>query len=405
MRVLMVAPQPFFSPRGTPFSVLNRCRALTALGHQVDLVTYPLGKDVDLPGLKIIRAPRVPGIKSVKIGPSPAKLPLDAGLFLRTLIQLRRRRYDVIHTHEEAGAFGWWLSRVTRIPHLYDMHSDLAQQLTNFGFTKKHPLVRFAAWLERRVLRSAQAVIVICPDLADRVAAYTPGLRPTLIENAPLDPPLRPGAAAEWRKKWCPGEGSVILYAGTLEPYQGVPLLLDAISMLPQPAQAHPARLVLVGGRPDQIDDLRSQALASGLEDRVIFVGQRPHDEMPACFAAADVLVSPRNSGTNTPLKIYSYLQSGRPIVATRLLTHTQVLDDSVAVLVEPTAVAISRGIQSVLEDPEMAARIGHAAYQRAIERYSPQTFLELTAKVYAQVGGPPVSEVNLTNAASVLAE
>ena len=65
---------------------------------------------------------------------------------------------------------------------------------------------------------------------------------------------------------------------------------------------------------------------------------QRPAEEIPAFLDAADVLVSPRSLGTNTPLKIYQYLRSGRPIVATRLLTHTQVLDDEVAILTEPTA-------------------------------------------------------------------
>ncbi len=65
-----------------------------------------------------------------------------------------------------------------------------------------------------------------------------------------------------------------------------------------------------------------------GLADAVIFTGQRPAEEIPRYLDAATVLVSPRASGTNTPLKIYQYLRSGRPIVATRLRTHTQVLND-----------------------------------------------------------------------------
>ena len=78
VRILMIAPEPFFEPRGTPFSEYHRIRALVDLGHEVDLVTYPFGQDVVMPGLRIVRAPRPPFVSRVKIGPSFAKLPLDA---------------------------------------------------------------------------------------------------------------------------------------------------------------------------------------------------------------------------------------------------------------------------------------------------------------------------------------
>jgi len=77
----------------------------------------------------------------------------------------------------------------------------------------------------------------------------------------------------------------------------------------------------------------RAQARAAGIEDAAIFAGERPAAEIPAYLLACDVLVSPRSRGTNTPLKIYQYLRSGKPIVATRLLTHTQVLSDQTAIL------------------------------------------------------------------------
>ena len=55
MHILMIAPEPFFEPRGTPFSEYHRIRALLDLGHTVDLVTYPFGSDVAMPGLRIFR--------------------------------------------------------------------------------------------------------------------------------------------------------------------------------------------------------------------------------------------------------------------------------------------------------------------------------------------------------------
>ncbi|TMD94914.1 MAG: hypothetical protein E6I76_11650, partial [Chloroflexi bacterium] len=165
MNILMIAPQPVFSPRGTPISVVNRCRALSALGHTVDLVTYPLGENVDIDGVRWLRAPRIPGIRSVKIGPSAAKLPLDAAVLARATARALRGRksYDVVHTHEEAGVFGWWFSRLLGIPHLYDMHNGLGVVLTNYGLGERHPVVRTFEWLERKMLGSARSVIVVFP--------------------------------------------------------------------------------------------------------------------------------------------------------------------------------------------------------------------------------------------------
>src|SRR5215813_7206397 len=100
MRILMIAPEPFFEPRGTPFSEFHRIRALTDLGHEVDLVTYPFGADRTLPGLRVFRCLRPPLVHAVKIGPSLAKVPLDFMLTLTAIRRVLTTRYDVVHSHE-----------------------------------------------------------------------------------------------------------------------------------------------------------------------------------------------------------------------------------------------------------------------------------------------------------------
>ena len=127
MHLLMIAPQPFFEARGTPFSEYHRIRALLELGHTVDLVTYPFGHDVDLPGLRIFRCARPPFVRSVRVGPSIAKVPLDLSLTFTALRRVVAGRYDALHSHEEGGVIGVALSWLTGKPHLYDMHSSLPQ--------------------------------------------------------------------------------------------------------------------------------------------------------------------------------------------------------------------------------------------------------------------------------------
>ena len=70
----MLAPEPFFEPRGTPFSEYHRIKALSELGYHIDLVTYPFGRDVTLRGLRIYRCPRPLCVRRVRIGPSASKI-------------------------------------------------------------------------------------------------------------------------------------------------------------------------------------------------------------------------------------------------------------------------------------------------------------------------------------------
>src|SRR5215218_1403561 len=149
----MIAPEPFFEPRGTPFSEFHRIRALTALGHQVDLVTYPFGQDVSMAGLRVFRSLRPPFVSRVKIGPSLAKIPLDVLLSLTALRRALSGRYDAIHSHEEAGLIGAVLAWLLRVPHLYDMHSSLPQQLTNFAFSGSTLIRRAFLAVERFMIR------------------------------------------------------------------------------------------------------------------------------------------------------------------------------------------------------------------------------------------------------------
>jgi glycosyltransferase involved in cell wall biosynthesis len=145
---------------------------------------------------------------------------------------------------------------------------------------------------------------------------------------------------------------------------------------------------VLAGGRPDQIAAARVQAEAAGIGPVTIFAGQRPAQEIPAFLDAADVLVSPRSTGTNTPLKIYQYLRAGRPIVATRLVTHTQVLNDEVAILTAPTPDAFGAGILDAITQPERARAIGARARQLAETKYSYEAYLARTRQACAHLFG-----------------
>ena len=398
----MLAPEPFFEPRGTPFSEYHRIKALGELGHHVDLVTYPFGRDVDLPHLRIFRCRRPPFVRRVRIGPSLTKLVLDGPLAAKAMAVARGTRYDAIHSHEEAGLLGVWLARRHGIPHLYDMHSSLPQQLANFRYTGSKGVQRLFNRVETAMVDGSRVVITICQELQDAVVEAGAGDRSFLIENVMGGDVDGSGSEvpdqAEIRARYgIDASQPLVLYTGTLEPYQGLDLLIDTSERL---VRTHPkARILVVGGEPRQVDATRDRA--RGRADNMVFAGQRPAVEIPAFVEAADVLVSPRIAGTNTPLKIYSYLRSGRPIVATDLRTHTQVLDDQTAVLVPPDPDAFAEAVGLVIDRPDIGGRLSEAAKNLAATRYSREAYLAKTAAAYERLLQGPDAESQSSSSAS----
>ena len=380
MKILLLAPQPFFQQRGTPIAVRLLAETLTSAGHLVDLLVYPEGEDVSLPGCRLIRTLRLPGLGGVRPGFSWKKLPLDALMAGQaTGLLLRGEHYDLVHAVEEAAFIARWLKRLFKVPYIYDMDSSLPEQLVD----KHSKLARLAGWMARReaaVVRASTGVLAVCPWLAERARAHDPGKPVTVLEDISLLGEADASVPANLPKF----HGPVVMYVGNAEPYQGVELLIQAFPGVL--VRRSDAVLVLVGERPTDIERCQGLARQLGILHAVHCVGPRPLEALPAVLAAASVLVSPRISGHNTPMKVYSYLDSGRPLVATRLPTHTQVLDDEVAVLTEASAQGLAAGILRAMDDPAAAAALASRAKARVAERYTREAFARKLLAFYAQI-------------------
>jgi glycosyltransferase involved in cell wall biosynthesis len=386
MHILMVSPQPFFRPRGTPLSVLHRIRGLTMLGHTVELVTYPFGDSPDIPGLRIHRSSRPPFITDVPVGPSLAKLVLDIPLFRFAARLARRGHFDLIHTHEEGGWLGARLRRTTGVPHLYDMHSSLPQQLANFAKFNWPPVVAAFRRLEAHTFRGSDGIIAICQELHEQVVASGYPGPVAMIENTLDFPAPAPSQAAvdALRSRLGLGDGPVVMYTGTLEPYQRLDLLIDASVAVR--AKVPAVSFVVVGGTQGQIEGLQRIASARGVESAFRWLEAVPPDDVPRFLELADVLVTTRARGTNVPLKIYQYLRADRPIVATSIMAHTQVLVPGTAELVSPDPEAIAAGLVRVLGDRAYARTLAQGAGRLARERYGEHLYLERLRDLLARM-------------------
>ncbi len=387
MKLLWIAPQAFYSSRGTPMNVRRLAEAIAGAGHSIDLVTYGFGADVALPAsVRVVRAGRLPFVRSVPIGPSLLKIVLDARVLIRAarLLRVDGGRYDAIQGFEEGAWLARALSRLFDVPFVYDMDSDIETQLG------ESPWFRWLLPLARRIdhaaVREALAVLTVCGTLSERVRRLAPGKPVFQIEDAPNVTEFADHRVAreEIACRWRLPVGPLIVYTGNLEPYQGVDILIRAAPMVC--AERPDASFLIVGGERAQVARLRELASAVGASDPVVLLGERPEPEMASFLAAADVLVSPRCLGTNTPLKLYAYLMSGRPVVATDRPVHTQLLSSEEAVLAPPNPAGLAAAILDVLRDPARAERIARNAARLVTTRYSPAAFAEKARSFAASI-------------------
>lgn len=370
--VLILSPQPFFETRGTPLNVREMLYALSEANYDITLLAYPFGENLEIPNVKIIRSPKVIGINKVKIGPSVQKIILDFFFFFKALKLALTNHYDLFHGIEEAAHIACVLSTIKNKKFIADVDSCIPEQLKDSGFIKNKFLLDILIAIEKRCFGKASRVLTVCQALTNEVRNIQPQAKISQIEDFPLE---EIGSnTIDLRKTYkIPDHKKIILYAGNFEPYQGVELLIKAFN------NTHGAHLVLVGGSEKHIQEFKQLS-----NSETTFTGNLDSSYMPSIHEQADILVSPRLCGKNTPLKIYSYMNAGKLIVATNIISHTQVLSDKEAILCEPSVEGITKALNDAIKNNHTDKTA--AAKNLAQTKFSKLRFREEIKKMYQEV-------------------
>lgn len=386
-RVLVVAPEPFYEDRGTPIAVRQLLQALSQLAYHVDLLTYPVGRDVDIPRVRCYRSSNPLRVRQVPIGFSLRKVLLDTFLVVELAKRLATGQYGLVHAVEEAAFPAVLLGRRFGVPVIYDMQSSLPEQLARHLAFRLFPVQAVLRRCERWLLQEADSV-VSSSGLADRVRQQVPRarLREWRYSSPLLNASREEGLALREELRIGP-QRPVVLYSGTFESYQGLPELLAAIPHVL--AEVPEATFVLVGapesGGGTTVERGHADLVRAG---SLRVVRRQPRERIPAYLAMADVVVSPRAYGENLPLKIFDYLSAGKPIVATDIPAHRSVLDESRAVLTGLWSPDLARGIVRLLEDRPFAARLADSGREFAAEQFGWFEFVRTVREVYEEVDG-----------------
>ena len=379
MKILILAPHPYYQERGTPIAVDLLVRALCERGDTVDLLTYHEGSDRQHKRFQIYRINPFPKVGNLCPGFSLKKIYCDVFMFFKFILMIWKNKYDVVHAVEESAFMALLICPLRSVPYVYDMDSLMSTQLVDRSKFLR-PFRSILRFLESLPMRFAEAVVPVCEALADEVRRYRDN-NIVILKDISLVDDSQPDSVAQDLRHESGATGKIVMYVGNLESYQGIDLLLESFFLVRQ--QGSDVSLMVIGGTSESIAHYKDMAENLGISQYVYFMGPRPVKQIGQFMMQADVLVSPRTQGENTPMKIYSYLDSGVAVMATRLPTHTQVMSDDIAMLAEPNKEDFSLTMLKLLASDSLRERLACSAKEYISREHSYPVFRKRVFDLY----------------------
>jgi glycosyltransferase involved in cell wall biosynthesis len=316
LKIAMVAACPFPTSQGSQVLIRELSEALQRRGHSIHLVTYHFGENQPCDGLTIHRIPEVFRYAKFRSGPELRKPLLDL-LLMRKLDQVvAQENIQIIHAHNyEAPVAAFPVRWRRQVPVVYHSHNTMSDEFyTYFRLKIPQALARGAAHLmDRLIPRHADFIIAINRRVANYLIEH--GVAAKKVKYIPPGIDFGPPAVlheADLRKELNLGNSPIIVYAGNLDGYQRMDLLLAA---LPEIFSSRPeARLLLLTG--SDCDSFLRQARNLGIENRISCIPHRSVEQARALMALGNVAVNPRVSWSGFPIKLLNYMAAGLPVVA-----------------------------------------------------------------------------------------
>jgi glycosyltransferase involved in cell wall biosynthesis len=391
VKVAMVAACPFPANHGTAGNIREMSEMLARRGHEVHVITYPMRQAIPVAGVSIHRVGNMLRSRPVLVGPTPSKPLLDL-LMVGALVRcIRREGLELIHAHNYEGALiGFLAQRVVRRPLLYHAHNTMADELPSYGFIRPKALaVGLARLLDAFVPRTGDEVIVLSEELRAFVAAR--GVSPARTTLVPIGvhPEMFEGKdRMEFRRRLGVGDGPLVAYTGTLDRFQRVDYLIQAMARVA--ARVPDARLALGANMAKEEDAglILAQARELGIANRVVIVHPLSLEELPAFLAAADVVVCPRPACPGFPVKVLNYMAARKPIVTARGSAKGLRHLETAFVADDHDWQGLAAGIVTLLEDDVLAKRLAEEAGAAIIGTFDWPSLAERIEGVYERMLG-----------------
>ncbi len=390
--VAMVAACPFPANHGSAASIREMSDTLSDLGHNVHIVTYPVGQeDIRVRRATVHRTAPFRPETNAKVGPSPEKFGRDFQLLRLLCRVIRQEQIDLIHAHNYEGALvGLMAKWLTGRPMLYNAVNLMRDELAGYRFIRP-------AWLAHGIARGLDWFIPIFPD---HITAVSPELREWFIEQgvratkidmvpAGIEPELFDHPEPEkFRDRYPIAGRPVVMYTGVLNAFQRVDYLLCsfAVALREKPD----ALLLVVSPLVSDAHEREHRQLAAqlGISDSVVWISPHSLADLPSYLALADVCVVPRPECPGHPVKLLNYMLAAKPVVSfaggAKGVRH---LHDA---FIAPNhdVEQLGRGIVTLLNDRALAARLAANAHATVLAEFDWRQICRKIERIYDQLLG-----------------
>lgn len=396
--VAMVAACPFPANHGSAASIREMSDTLTDMGHDVHIVTYPIGQEeILVRRAKVHRAGSFRPETNAKVGPSGEKFLFDFRLLRLLCRVIREQQVDIIHAHNYEGALIGILAKwITRRPLLYNAVNLMSDELAGYRFIRP-------AWVANALARALDWFIPIFPD---HITAVSPELRAWFIEHgvperkvdmvpAGIEPDLFDHPEPEkFRAEYALAGRPVVMYTGVLNAFQRIDYLLRAFAVTLR--EQSDGVLLMVSPLVSEAHENEHKRLAAelGISDSIIWIAPHPLEDLPSYLALADVTVVPRPECPGHPVKLLNYMLAGKPIVcfegAAKGVRH---LHDAF-IVPNHDYEAMGGGISKLLREQALATELGANARATVLAEFDWRQICRKIERIYDRLAGPSKSIV-----------
>lgn len=374
MKILVIAPTPFFSDRGTHIRILEEALALEKLGHKVTIATYHIGKDISPSLGSTIDVRRVRRLlfwyKKLEAGPDWQKIILDIMLIRKAFYLARKKRPDIIHGHLHEGVLIGWIVRSLlfwrKMKLVADFHGSLTKEMVSHSYLRNGILKKIFRRLEKWINNLGDFAVTSSWENSEEIL----GMRQdknieTVLDGVNLNSYAALSTRDQCRNKFgIPPDKTVIIYTGALMPNKGIEYLLKAIPLV---IQSYPDACFVLAGFP--IEWVREYIKVYELEKNVILVHPLNYFDLPSILHASDIGVDPKDSSTRQASgKILQYMAAGLPVVCFDRKNNREYLGEGAYYSAEISPEGIAKGIVYFLSNPTDARMKGEINHKRAGE-------------------------------------